>query len=238
MKREWLTLDLPQMAYGRAQILQEQCVAAKTDGRLRQDLMLLLEHPAVFTLGRNGGRENLMVSDAFLDEAGVSVMPSERGGNITYHGPGQIVGYPVIDLQRARMRVEAYVGALEDLMLAVAREWGVVADRDPRNRGVWVDGAKAGSIGLCLRHGMAFHGFALNVNNDLTPFQWINPCGLAGVRMTSLRHVSGRAIPMDELRRTIWQKVAQIFDVKLQPVAAVELDAILADTSRSSRRLA
>jgi lipoyl(octanoyl) transferase len=238
MKREWLTIDLPQMAYGHAQILQEQCVAAKTDGRLRQDLMLLLEHPAVFTLGRNGGRENLMVSDAFLDEAGVSVMPSERGGNITYHGPGQIVGYPVIDLQRARMRVGEYVGALEDLMQAVAREWGVVADRDPRNRGVWVDGAKAGSIGLCLRHGMAFHGFALNVNNDLTPFQWINPCGLAGVRMTSLRQVSGRAIPMDELRRTIWQKVAQIFDVKLQPVTAVELDAILADTSRSSRRLA
>ena len=192
----------------------------------------------VFTLGRNGGRENLMVSDAFLDEAGVSVMPSERGGNITYHGPGQIVGYPVIDLQRARMGVGEYVGALEDLMLAVAKEWDVVADRDSRNRGVWVAGAKAGSIGLCLRHGMAFHGFALNVNNDLTPFQWINPCGLAGVHMTSLRQVSGRVIPMDELRQTVWQKVAQVFDVTLQPVAAGELNAILADAPRSSGRSA
>ena len=236
MKREWLAIDLPQMAYGQAQILQEQCVAAKADRRLRQDLMFLLEHPAVFTLGRNGGRENLMVSDAFLEEAGVSVMPSERGGNITYHGPGQIVGYPVIDLQRARMGVGEYVGALEDLMLAVAKEWDVVADRDSRNRGVWVAGAKAGSIGLCLRHGMAFHGFALNVNNDLTPFQWINPCGLAGVHMTSLRQVSGRVIPMDELRQTVWQKVAQVFNVTLQPVAAGELNAILADAPRSSAR--
>lgn len=229
MKREWLAIDLPQMDYGKAQILQEQCVAAKADGRLREDLMFLLEHPAVFTLGRNGGRENLMVSDAFLDEAGVRVMPSERGGNITYHGLGQIVGYPVIDLQRARMGVGDYVGALEDSMLAVAKAWGVVADRDSRNRGIWVAGAKAGSIGLCLRHGMAFHGFALNVNNDLEPFQWINPCGLAGVRMTSLRQVSGHEIPMPELRQTVWQKIAQVFDVSLQPLSAGELDRLLAE---------
>jgi len=237
MKRRWLAIDLPQTDYGHAQSLQEQCVAAKADGRLREDLVFLLEHPAVFTLGRNGGRENLMVSDAFLDEAGVSVMPSERGGNITYHGPGQIVGYPVVDLQRARMGVGDYVSALEDLMLAVAQEWGVVADRDSRNRGIWVSGAKAGSIGLCLRHGMTFHGFALNVNNDLTPFEWVNPCGLAGVRMTSLRQVTGRKIPMDELRQTVWQKVAKIFDVVLLPLAASELDGLLTGAPRSSRRL-
>lgn len=237
MKRKWLAIDLPLTDYGHAQSLQEQCVAAKADGRLREDLMFLLEHPAVFTLGRNGGREHLMVSDGFLDEAGVSVMPSERGGNITYHGPGQIVGYPVIDLQRARMGVGDYVGALEDLMLAVAQAWGVVADRDSRNRGIWVAGAKAGSIGLCLRHGMAFHGFALNVNNDLTPFEWVNPCGLAGVRMTSLRQVTGNEIPMHELRQTVWQKVAQVFDVTLQPLAPSELDGLLAGAKPSPRRL-
>jgi len=236
MKREWLAIDLPRMDYGQAQSLQEQCVAAKADGRLREDLMFLLEHPAVFTLGRNGGRENLMVSDAFLDEAGVSVMPSERGGNITYHGPGQIVGYPVVDLQRAHMGVEAYVSALEDLMLAVAQEWGVVADRDSRNRGVWVAGAKAGSIGLCLRHGMTFHGFALNVNNDLTPFQWINPCGMAGVQMTSLQQLTGHDIPMHALRQTVWQKAAQVFDVALQPLAVDTLDDMLAGVLPASGR--
>jgi lipoate-protein ligase B len=228
MGNDWLAIDLPQTVYGKAQALQEQCVAARRDGRLSNDLMLLLEHPAVFTLGRNGGPENLMVSDAFLKKAGVSLMPSERGGNITYHGPGQIVGYPVLDLRRIHMGVDDYVTALEDLMIAVAREWGVTAERDPRNRGIWVDGAKAGSIGLCLRHGMVFHGFALNVNNDLTPFQWINPCGLAGVRMTSLGQAAGRDIPMDRLRQTVWQKVRDIFGVALRPTTVDALRGLLA----------
>lgn len=223
MMPEWLAIDLPQTDYGRAQALQMQCVAAKREGRIAHDLMLLLEHPAVFTLGRNGGRENLMVSDAFLKDAGVGVMPSERGGNITYHGPGQIVGYPILELVRARMGVADYVAALEEVMIAVAGEWGVAARRDPRNRGVWVDGAKVGSIGLCLRRGTAFHGFALNVNNDLTPFQWINPCGLAGVRMTSLGQAAGRDIPMECLRQSVWQKVGEIFGVVLRPTAVGEL---------------
>ena len=238
MKRKWLAIDLPLTDYGQAQILQERCVAAKTDGRLPEDLMFLLEHPAVFTLGRNGGRENLMVSDAHLASAGVGLMPSERGGNITYHGPGQIVGYPVIDLQRARMGVGDYVAALEDLMLSVAQAWGVAADRDDRNRGIWVDGAKLGSIGLCLRHGMAFHGFALNVNNDLTPFQWINPCGLAGVRMTSLEQVLDREISMDELRQTVWQTAARVFDVTLAPITLEGLNRLLSGEPPVSRKLA
>ena len=219
MKDEWLAIELPLTDYTEAQTLQTRCVAAKGGGRLMQDLMFLLEHPAVFTLGRNGGRENLMVSDTFLAEAGVGVVPSERGGNITYHGPGQVVGYPVIDLFRARLAVGDYVAALEALMIAVAREWGVDAVRDSRNPGVWVDGAKAGSIGLCLRRGVTFHGFALNVNNDLTPFDWIHPCGLADVPMTSLRKVSGRRIPMEALRQTVWRKVSEIFDVVVRPFA-------------------
>ena len=228
MKSEWLTIDLPRTDYDRAQALQERCVAAKHAGRLPNDLMLLLEHPPVFTLGRNGGRENLMVSDAFLQEAGVSVRSSERGGNITYHGPGQIVGYPVLDLQRAGLGVADYVAALEDLMIAVAGEWGVAAQRDSRNRGVWVNGAKAGSIGLCLRHGMTFHGFALNVNNDLTPFEWINPCGLEGVRMTSLARAAGHDIPMDRLRQSVWRQVSAIFDVVLRPA---DVDALFGEAA-------
>ena len=223
MKGEWLAIDLPRTDYDRAQALQERCVAAKHAGRLSSDLMLLLEHPPVFTLGRNGGRENLMVSDAFLHGAGVSVRSSERGGNITYHGPGQIVGYPVLDLQRAHLGVTDYVTALEELMIAVAAEWGVAAQRDPRNRGVWVNGAKVGSIGLCLRHGMTFHGFALNVNNDLTPFEWVNPCGLAGIHMTSLARAAGHDIPLDHLRQSVWQQVRAIFGVVLRPATLTEL---------------
>jgi lipoate-protein ligase B len=227
MTPAWLAVDLPLTDYGRAQALQIECAAARRDGRLAQDVMLLLEHPPVFTLGRNGGRENLVVSDAFLEDAGVRVMSSERGGNITYHGPGQIVGYPVLDLHRIRMGVEAYVTALEELMIAVARQWGVTATRDARNRGVWVNGAKAGSIGLCLRHGMTFHGFALNANNDLTPFEWINPCGMAGVRMTSLKQAAGETIAMDDLRQSVWQHTARVFNVRLQPVSPADLRFLL-----------
>lgn len=227
MTREWLAIDLPLTDYGEAQALQEACVAAKRNGGLPHDLMLLLEHSPVFTLGRNGGRENLMVSDAFLDAKRIAVMPSERGGNITYHGPGQIVGYPVIDLQRARMGVEDYVTALEEVMIRVARRWGVAGGRDPRNRGIWVAGAKAGSIGLCLRHGMAFHGFALNVNNDLSPFEWINPCGLAGVAMTSLRQVLALEIAMDDIRRAVWDAVADVFAVTLKRLSPTALNGLL-----------
>jgi lipoate-protein ligase B len=236
MSREWLAIDLPLTEYGKAQALQERCVAARRDGRLSNDLMFLLEHPAVFTLGRNGGRENLMVPDAFLNEAGVAVVASQRGGNITYHGPGQIVGYPVVDLFRSRLAVKDYVSALEELMIAVAREWGVAAGRDSRNRGVWVDGAKMASVGLCLRRGLAFHGFAMNVNNDLGPFQWINPCGMAGVAMTSLRQASGRMIPMDRLRQTVWQKVSEIFTVTLRPIAIGALHELLDAAPRPERR--
>jgi lipoate-protein ligase B len=236
MQNEWLAIDLPLTDYGRAQALQAQCVAAKRVGKLTEDLMFLLEHPAVFTVGRNGGRENLTVSDAFLDRAGVPVVASERGGNITYHGPGQIVGYPLIDLYRARIAVKDYVKALEEVMIAVARAWGVEAARDARNPGVWVKGAKTGSIGLCLRHGMVFHGFALNVNNDLEPFDWINPCGMTGVPVTSLQKVSGRTIPMAVLRQTVWQKVAAVFDVALRPLPPRSLYDLLPRTAHGEGR--
>jgi len=162
-------------------------------------------------------------------------MPSERGGNITYHGPGQVVGYPVIDLHRARLGVEEYVSLLESLMMDVASHWGVPAVRDSRNRGVWVGGAKAGSIGLCLRHGMAFHGFALNVNIDLTPFEWINPCGMAGIPMTSLQRAAGVEIPMNDLRQTVWRTSSRLFDVHFKPITLADLQALLANHTAAAK---
>lgn len=236
MNDPWLAIELPLTDYAEAQRLQSRCVAAKHDGRLKHDLMFLLEHPAVFTLGRNGGRENLKVSDTFLAQAGVKLLTSERGGNITFHGPGQIVGYPVIDLFRARLAVKDYVAALEDVMIAVAREWGIDAERDSRNPGVWVGGAKAGSIGLCLRRGVTFHGFALNVNNDLTPFEWVHACGLAGVAMTSLQKARGQAIPMEAVRKTVWREVAAIFGVALRPCSRADLPGLITGSAPQAAR--
>jgi lipoate-protein ligase B len=225
-RSKWLLLELPLAPYAEIQTLQADCAAARRAGRLAQDLFILLEHPPVFTLGRNGGRENLTVSDAFLAEAGVAVVASERGGNITYHGPGQIVGYPIVDLDAGRRGVADYVGALEAVMLEVAAAFGVSAGRNPRNSGIWAGNRKLGSIGLCLRHGVSFHGFALNANNDLTPFAWINPCGMADVAMTSLARERGRDVDAAELRRSTRQAMAEVFGVDFRSVGLEDLRAM------------
>ncbi len=223
----WHFLELPLTPYEEAQALQVDCVAARRDGRLAQDLFILLEHPPVFTLGRNGGRENLTVSDAFLEQAGVAVIASERGGNITYHGPGQMVGYPVIDLQAARLRVADYVWALEEVMLRVAAAFDIAAERNARNNGIWVGSRKLGSIGLCLRRGVSFHGFALNAINGLEPFDWINPCGLTDVAMTSLQREQGQAMSMGALRRATRAAMADVFQIELRPITGDRLRTLI-----------
>jgi lipoate-protein ligase B len=225
--RPWLLLELPLTDYRAAQQLQVDCVAARQAGRLAQDLFILVEHPPVFTLGRNGGRENLSVADDFLQAQGVSLVAAERGGNITYHGPGQIVGYPIVDLNASRRGVATYVHDLEAVMERTAAAFGVAVQRDPRNSGVWADGCKLGSVGLCLRRGVSFHGFALNVNNDLTPFDWINPCGMSGVRMTSLAVLTGRTLSMPEVRRAVCGAMAQVMGIDWQPVTRRALKGLI-----------
>lgn len=160
------------------------------------DIFLAVEHPNVYTLGRRGGREFLTVPEAFLAEKKIDIVPIERGGVITYHGPGQLVVYPIVHLKQAGLSVAGYVAKLEELMMALAADAGVRAGRDARNHGVWVGNRKLGSIGIAIRHAVSFHGMALNVNLSLEPFGWINPCGLTGVRMTSLAAETGRDIPL------------------------------------------
>ncbi|MGD8251388.1 MAG: lipoyl(octanoyl) transferase LipB [Desulfobacterales bacterium] len=219
--------ELGAMDYADAQRLQIRCAAARQTGELDKDLLLLLEHPPVFTLGRNGGRENLTVSDAFLDKAGVGLVQAERGGNITYHGPGQLVGYPIVDMEARRLSVTDYVDRLEAVLIETAGAHGVVADRNPMNPGVWVDGAKLGSIGLCLRHGIAFHGFALNVTIDLTPFSWIHPCGLKHVAMTSLDRELGLSPEMDAVNASLKRAFAGAFGVDWVRLDRPALDALI-----------
>lgn len=220
----WFCLELPETDYSEALDLQHRLVAARKKGRLIQDTLILLEHPPVYTLGKRGGRENLKVSDDFLQRSGIQVVPIERGGNITYHGPGQQVAYPIIDLQSARLSVEHYVTGLEEVMLRTVRNWDVPAERNPMNRGVWVGNDKLGSIGIAIRRGVSFHGLALNVNLDLTPFSWTNPCGLNGVGMTSMQQVSGQTIPMGKLRRVMKGYFEQVFEIELESVQLEELE--------------
>ncbi len=180
-------IDLNLIDYLEAFKIQKKYVAGKINGLIAQDIILLLEHPSVFTLGKRGGRENLVVSETFLESRNIAIVQTERGGNITYHGPGQLVLYPVIDLGKQRIGVSDFVHMLEEIMIKTASDFGVIAERNPLNHGIWVENSKIGSIGLSVKRGVCFHGLALNVSLDLTPFSWINPCGMAGVAMTSLK---------------------------------------------------
>lgn len=200
-----------------ARQLQTELVAARKSGELSKDILLLLEHSPVFTVGRRGGKDNLLVSESFLEESGIPILHVERGGNITFHGPGQLVGYPIIDLRAAGLGVSDYVGRLEEVMIRTAARYGVQASRNPVNRGTWVGNSKLGSIGVAVRSGITFHGFAFNVNVSLEPFGWINPCGLQGIGMTSLERELHRTLPFDEVRERLKGEFEGVFQVKLEP---------------------
>lgn len=220
-------VDLPETDYPEALDLQLAVVNAKTGGRLEADVVLSVEHPRVFTLGRRGGRENLCVTDDFLAQKGVSVVPTDRGGNITYHGPGQLVVYPIIDLNRRRLKVVDFVSGLEQAMIRTAGHWGIDAGTDPANRGVWLDGDKLGSIGITVRRGVSFHGLALNVNTDMAPFGWINPCGLDQVNMTSFERRLSRPVPMAEARQHMAAHLAAVFGIGLTTVSPEQLYEVI-----------
>ena len=211
----WWCIDLDTVDYDDAWKLQTDIVAARNNKAIDTDMILMLEHPAVFTLGRRGGAENLLVSESFLEKSGIAVTQVERGGNITYHGPGQLVVYPIVNLEAAKISVVDFVEALENVMLQTINVWGIDAERNPVNRGIWVGDKKIGSIGIALRKGVSFHGLALNVNLDLTPFSWIQPCGLQGVRMTSMKQELSGQVSMPDVRNVLRKKFESVFGVQI-----------------------
>jgi lipoate-protein ligase B len=206
--RDAYFVDLSLLEYRKAWDLQTRLLEVRVDGLLDKDLILCLEHPPVFTLGRRGGLENLKVPQTFLDSQGIEVIHVERGGDITYHGPGQLVLYPIVDL--------------EEIMIRILSDWGLQGQRNSLNRGVWIGRAKIGSIGIAVRRGVSFHGLALNVNTGLEPFGWVNPCGLTGVMVTSMKKILGKEIPMDEVRRQARIHVEQVLGMQLIPIGLDE----------------
>ena len=215
------------MNYKEALDLQRSLVNAKTSEIIDRDLVLFLEHPPVFTLGRRGGRDHLLVDESTLGIRGIEVFNAERGGDITYHGPGQLVVYPVVDLKKRHSKVVEFVEALEEVMIRVAADWGIMAGRNPKNRGIWIDNKKIGSIGIAIRRGVSFHGIALNVNTSMDPFSWINPCGLTGVEMTSMKQALGREIVMEEVRSATKLHIREIFGVEVEQTDLNDIYKIL-----------
>ena len=175
--RNCLWRDLGLVNYADAFELQRALVSRRKRGEI-PDQFLLLEHPHTITLGRNGHMENLLAREEILERAGVAFHPTDRGGDITYHGPGQIVGYPILDLRGWKRDVLAYVRAIEQVIIGALADFGLQAGRIPAMTGVWVNGAKIAAIGVHISRWVTSHGFALNVSTDLSYFQYIVPCGL------------------------------------------------------------
>ena len=181
----------------------------------------------MFTLGRRGGLDNLAVPLDFLEKEGIPVIHVERGGDITFHGPGQLVVYPIIDLRAAGLGVADYVTALEEVMIRTAADFQVRAERNRKNRGVWVGNNKLGSIGVAIRRGVSFHGLALNVTTSLAPFSWIRPCGLPDIGITSLSHELSREVSMDQVRASARYNLESVFKVQLVLKSLAELEACM-----------
>jgi lipoyl(octanoyl) transferase len=215
--------DLGRMEYGQALELQRALVE-KRKRELVPDQLLLVEHPHVITLGRNGKPDHLLAGEDVLRRAGIAFFPTDRGGDITYHGPGQMVGYPIFDLRAWRRDVVAYVRAIEQALIDTLADFGIAGGRAPGMTGVWVDGSKIAAIGVHISRWIASHGFALNVTTDLRYFQYIVPCGLAKP-VTSMAEL-GAAPARAELAASLARHFADVFELEMVEPAIAAQEAI------------
>ena len=197
--------------YASALELQKERVAQRKAGAI-PDTLILLEHPHVYTLGRNARQENILVSAEWLASRGAQVFHTDRGGDVTYHGPGQLVGYPILDLTRHRRDISWYMRSLEEVFIRTARDYGIEAGRSPGAAGVWVGNDKLAAMGVHLSRWVTSHGFALNVNTDLRYFEWIVPCGLQGKGVTSLAKLLGHTVEMEEVTERVVEHFGEVFE--------------------------
>jgi lipoyl(octanoyl) transferase len=197
-------------------VLRMQYAAHDHCVRTDHNVLLLTEHLPVLTLGYRRQREQLQLSVELCVERGIPVIETERGGGATYHGPGQLVAYPIFSSLVRRSGVRKFVHDLEEVMIRVSRSCGVTADRRSGLPGIWVGSRKVGAIGIAVRRGVSLHGFALNVNLDLQPFSYIIPCGLADIEVTSLRQERGQDLTMAEVEDCVCREFASVFTVTLQ----------------------
>lgn len=215
--------DLGRIGYGEALELQRRLVEQRQQGRI-PDQLLLLEHPHVVTLGRGGDKSHLLASEEALRRAGVSFYHTDRGGDITYHGPGQVVGYPILDLREWKRDVTAYVRAVEQVLIGMLAEFGITAGRVAGKTGVWVEGAKVAAIGIHISRWVTSHGFALNLTTDLSYFGYIVPCGLPNP-VTSMAELGCRA-SWEEVTAAIVRSFGRVFEREMVPAPVRKEEAI------------
>jgi lipoyl(octanoyl) transferase len=226
MLKNCLTTDWGLIGYAEADALQKRVVAARKAGAI-EDVLLSCEHPHVITLGRSGKRENLLASKHVLRQKGVEFHASDRGGDITYHGPGQIVGYPILNLGEIRRDVVWYVRTLEEAMIRATAEFGITAERVTGKTGIWVRAGnteeKLAAIGVHISRWVTSHGFAYNVSTDLRNFDLIVPCGIADRKATSLEKVLGRNVAEGEVAPRIAKHLGELLGLEMKEASKKEL---------------
>lgn len=179
------------------------------------DTLILVQHPPTITFGRGAHEENLLVGSDVLKKEGIELFVTDRGGDVTFHGPGQSVGYPVMSLKKLGLSVSQYMRQLEDVIVRTLADVGIIAETRHRTIGVWVGEKKIASLGIRVSRGVTSHGFALNVTNDLEPFQFINPCGMKGLKVTSVREESGEDVHCADIENILVAHFSRIFQVKI-----------------------
>lgn len=210
-----LVLPLGVVEYQAAYDLQQHLHARVVAGEI-PDLLLLLEHPHVYTLGRRGQESDVLASQGVLDKLGVETRATDRGGEATYHGPGQLVGYPIINLRRWGGGVRQYVEGLERVLRGALDEFGIAAHSEGKPTGVWVDERKIAAIGVRVSRSVTMHGFALNVSPDLSFFEHIVPCGMPDVRVTSMARELGRDVPVSDVLPVVVEAFGREFGMGME----------------------
>ena len=225
-KRRGYVIDIALMEYRRAWDFQKELVATKLRSHL-PDILILLEHNPVITLGRRGNRHHLRASPEVLATEGIEIYHVERGGEVTYHGPGQIVGYPIVNLRNWRRDVSWYIFNLEEVLIRTLRDFGIEGTRNRVNRGVWVGDSKIGSIGVAIRRWVTYHGFSLNISPNMHHYSLITPCGLEGIEVTSVEGLLGGKTDPRRVRDSISRHFQHVFDMDLARIDMEDLSTIL-----------
>ncbi|MEG6523708.1 lipoyl(octanoyl) transferase LipB [Desulfotomaculum sp. 1211_IL3151] len=222
-----LVAALDEIDYMEALTLQERLLQLRQQNRV-PDILLLLQHPPTLTLGTRENRHNILTPEGTLARQGVKVYKINRGGDVTYHGPGQIVGYPILNLTGYGKSVRVYVDKLEELFIQLLEaEYGITAGRDSQYTGVWTGGEKITAIGCAVKRWVTMHGFAFNVNTNLSHFKWINPCGITDRGVTSLQKILGQPQDMGRVNQQVISHFSRIFNCETELIDRPSLQNML-----------
>jgi lipoyl(octanoyl) transferase len=223
-KKKVLVSHLGQIPYQQALILQNQLHQKRVNGEI-PDILLLLEHPSVITIGKSGNEQNILFSDTILKQNGIEVVHIKRGGDVTYHGPGQMVGYPIFNILDHGKGVRDFVTQVEEVFIYLLAEYyQITARRDQQYTGVWVGNEKITAMGFEMRRYVSMHGFAFNINTDLSEFRWINPCGIIGKGVTSLAKLCDSSIDIDNVMEQVVKSFEHIFQTNVEMIKKEEID--------------